>query len=685
MEPRNAGAGPPSCWSRLAEVEITDNWINKPINSLDSIFRAWMPQTAAGHDQRLSVIKAIAKSFPDVAWRLCVHQFSFGHEIGHYSHKPRWRADGFGFGEPFATRGPVIKFQRAMVEMALAWQPQTLKTLGDLVECLHGLPGEDQVRIWELVKAWAATASDTEKAALREMIRVSTFSFIAIKRAERRGKRSAVSAEARAALNFLEPRDLFTRHEWLFKKPWMDASFDDIHGNEAPDFNRQEKQIEEQRAAALREVLADKGVVGFLELASRGEAGGQIGWLSAKGVLSDKQMVELIKAGLARSRAIETDALSAKNVVHGALGAMDAPERERVIRAALTGADDVDRADLLKLAPFGALTWNLADELGEDGRATYWRDVVPNWLMDESDSSDAVRRLLAARRPRAAFASIWHHPERIPDRLLYELLEEIARGGGTEREHEYRLNPHDVQQTLKLIGQSPNFTLDQKAGLEFAYFEALTGPGHGHAIPNLERHIELHPDFFVQALVWTFKRRHGGEDPMEYTVPADRREGLASRGYSLLEHITRIPGHNDLGVLEKDRLARWVDAVRTAAANLDRTGSADHCIGKLFSHASPGEDGVWPCEVVRDVMEDVAAEEMMKGAQIARYNARGAHFRGEGGGEERVIASQYRAWGDALQFTHPFVSSRLLMSLVSMYEQDANREDTEAGIRLRLR
>ncbi|WP_316679649.1 hypothetical protein, partial [Ralstonia chuxiongensis] len=37
--------------ARLASIEINDNWVNKPINPLESIFRAWMPQTAAGPDR----------------------------------------------------------------------------------------------------------------------------------------------------------------------------------------------------------------------------------------------------------------------------------------------------------------------------------------------------------------------------------------------------------------------------------------------------------------------------------------------------------------------------------------------------------------------------------------------------------------------------------------------------------
>jgi len=49
------------------------------------------------------------------------------------------------------------------------------------------------------------------------------------------------------------------------------------------------------------------------------------------------------------------------------------------------------------------------------------------------------------------------------------------------------------------------------------------------------------------------------------------------------------------------------------------------------------------------------------------------------------LADKYRKWGESLRFSHPFVSSKLLMELAKTYEREASREDTEAGIRRRLR
>jgi hypothetical protein len=272
--------------------------------------------------------------------------------------------------------------------------------------------------------------------------------------------------------------------------------------------------------------------------------------------------------------------------------------------------------------------------------------------------------------------------------VLFRLLSAMATGGN-EKAGEYMLEHYDVERAFKHLNASPLLTLDQKAGLEFAFLEVLARPwdsrADGYGIPNLERYIEAHPEVFVQAITWAYKRKDGGTDPDEFKVPEDRVKDMAARGYKLLEAIKRIPGHDDLGELQADRLAKWIATVRQASAQLSRAEIADLSIGKVLANAPVGEDGVWPCESVRQMMEDVQSESIMKGAHTGVYNSRGVHGRGEGGDQERELAEKYRTWGQALQVSHPYVSSKLLMELARTYEHEANLEDTEAGISRRLR
>ena len=676
--------------ARLAQIEINDNWINKPINSLESIFRAWMPQTAASHEARADLMKKLAVKFPDVIWKVCIAQFGTYHGVGSYSHKPRWRPDGYGFGEPFPTWEPILKFKHEMVEMTLNWKEQTLGTLSDLVERLHELDDAYEARVWMLIEAWAKNASDADKAALREKIRVSTLSRRAALRTKKNKKMTDSKSKAKAAYASLEPSDVLNKHAWLFRDTWVEESADEIEDIEKIDFKKRQESIEKMRVDAVREIFDQRGISGILELAERGKASWQIGVLSSKELLSETALLDLLRLAF---RSILENAASVhalKNIIAGALLAITADKRERVLEAISMDLSEEETARLLVLSPFDKSTWKLVDALGEAPRGKYWADVMPDWIhRPDAENNDGVERLLKAGRPRAAFSCVRYHPKKLDTQVLFRLLSEMAKGGSNDRPGEYLLEHYNVEQAFKHLNVSPALTLDEKAGLEFAFIDVLARPwderADSYGIPNLERYIEAHPELFVQAIVWTYKRKDGEADPLEFQMPPERTKDMAERGYKLLESIKSIPGHDDLGELKADRLGKWVATVRRSCAELSRTNIADSCIGNLLAHASVGNDGVWPCEPVRDVMEEVQSEKMMRGAHTGVFNSRGVHFRGEGGDEERELAEKYRRWGQALQLSHPFVASNLLMELAKMYDWEASREDTEAGVRRRLR
>ena len=263
MEPRDTAARRFSS-SEVAEVEITDNWINKPTHSLGAIFRAWMPQTAAGHEARVDLMKRLVEKFPDIAWKLCVAQFGNNHQVGDYSHKPRWRPDGYGFGEPFPTWEPTIQFMREMVKIALSWKDHSLSKLCDLVDRLPDLTDADQIRVWALIEDWAKTrASDTDKAAMREKIRVSTLSRRVTLRAKKERVRSLASA-GKAAYSSLEPSDLLNKYAWLFKDGWVEDLADELEDIEKIDFHKRDENVQNLRIEALRDVWKQRGADGIL-------------------------------------------------------------------------------------------------------------------------------------------------------------------------------------------------------------------------------------------------------------------------------------------------------------------------------------------------------------------------------------------------------------------------------------
>ncbi len=677
-----------SILARLAQVQINDNWVNKPTNSLESIFRAWMPQTAASHEQRVELMKALAEKFPEVAWKICVAQFGTHHQIGHYNHKPRWRPDGHGFGEPFPTWGPVLNFVGEMVEMALTWKDHSLSKLTDLIERLHDLSPADQDRVWALVEEWARSkASDADKAAMREKVRTATLSRRAAVRAKNNANATAVVTAGKAVYAALEPSDLLHKHLWLFRSGWVEESADEIRGIAQIDYEKRNERIQNLRIDALREVFSQRGLDGILELSRRGKASWVVGTLATNAVRCEDELRELLRLALMPILAGEGEVHSHKSLISGALHAISDPkQREAVLENIGKELSDEGMVQLLLLAPFCKSSWSLVDGLSINAQAKYWREVAPDWIgAANPESLEGVERLLKAGRPRAAFSCIRLELSKVDPQVLFRLLSEMAKVGN-DQPGQYMLEQYYVVETFKCLDRSPTLTMDQKAGLEFAYIDALAPHGEkaDYGIPNLERYVEANPNFFVHAIAWTYKRTDGAPDPVEFQVPSERVVDMAERGYKLIEAIERIPGRNLVDELEAQHLARWIETVRQSCAEQARGDVADMCLGKLLSRSPIGKDGVWPCEPVRDVMEEIQSESMMGGARTEAYNSRGVHWRAEGGNQERELAVKYLNWGLALQISHPFVASKLLMAMADTYDRDASREDTEAGLRRRM-
>jgi hypothetical protein len=671
--------------AQLSEVEISDNWTNKPINSLLSIFRVWMPQTAANPLQRLEVLKMLIQRFPDVAWAISIKQFDFNGDTGTYSHKPKWRSDGYGYGEPYTTREPVLAFLRETLKLILNWQNYSRSQICDLIERLQSFDDQAQVDVWGLVREWATKlATDADKAVLREKVRVTVLS----RRGRLRSKKEdykRIKKAAEAAYEALEPIDLLNRHEWLFREGWVEESRDEIDA-EAIDFRKREQRVSTLRTEALREVLDQRGFSGVFDLAHRGRASSQIGAILTQYLLDPNELRDLLIS--ASGQMLGDEAWPIRNLAAGCLHSVqDDERRDSILNDLRKAVGEKEFVQLLLASPFRNSTWRHVDHLNPSVQKSYWSEVEPQWIFEsDTENNDAVRRLLAFHRPRAAFACLRLSPEKVEPLLLFRTLTEMGRDD-RDKPGRYQFDNYSLVKVFKLVDLCPDFSLEEKAGLEFAYLEVLNrswGTDKAHGVPNLERYVEKNPEQYVQAIVWSYKRSSGGEDPADYKVPTGRESEFAMRGHALLDTIFRLPGRDEHGSLKQDRLLEWLKTVRASCGRLDRAEIGDIVIGKLLANSPVGDDGVWPCESVRQVMEDIQSENISRGARTGKYNLRGAHFRGEGGSDERKLANAFRAWADALQYSHPFVASSLLMQLVKTYEHEAGMHDAEAGIRRRL-
>lgn len=659
--------------AQLSLQKIDDNWMNKPVASLQAIFRSWMPQTAASVEQRGKALERLINRFPNVVWEICNEQIKPGSRFGHSSYRPRWRSDASGAGQ-VVTRKEIFDFTRKALDILIVWPSHDEKTLGDLVKSIQGMPQEDEIKVWNLIDKWSQNAGEAAKGALRERIRRFAFT----RHGYHRELGEATRDRARETYDRLQPDDPVIRHSWLFAEQWVQESIDEIEEDDF-DHRKREERIDKLRREAMTEIWTERGCDGVRELLVSSGAAGTVGRYLASCTTIVKAQVEFIRYCLS----FEGDLRSkAEWCLQGFLWAIGDDSRAVVLQTAAKGLSIEEHTRLFVCAPFQASTWRFLDGFGKDIRAGYWKQVFPSWSQHTpADLTELIDRLLEARRPRAAFHAVHLDFKDIETSRLKRLLRDVATVNAEPTGH-FKLDRYYISDALDSLDGRAGVTLNEMAQLEFLFIHVLDDSKHG--IPNLETQISQSPLLFVQALAFAYKRSDEGEDPPEWRIEnPEQRAAIASSAYDLLRQVKKIPGTEN-GRIDAIALSSWIAEVRRLCREYGRADIGDHYIGQLLAKAPEGENGIWPCEAVCEAMEGIASSEIGRGFHLGVYNSRGAHWRGEGGEQERELAAKYRAWAERLHFEYSYVGG-VLEGIAASYEREAGREDSEAKIRKRLR
>ena len=127
--------------AQLCYRKIDDNWTNKPWNSLHSLFRCWMPETAASIEQRINALEGLVSRHPEIGWSVALDlaRVPRGRQSASPNCRPRWRGDPSSAGRPI-TLEECDRMIRRSRDICLSWPMHDERTLGDLVVG-HRRPG----------------------------------------------------------------------------------------------------------------------------------------------------------------------------------------------------------------------------------------------------------------------------------------------------------------------------------------------------------------------------------------------------------------------------------------------------------------------------------------------------------------------------------------------------------------
>ena len=271
----------------------------------------------------------------------------------------------------------------------------------------------------------------------------------------------------------------------------------------------------------------------------------------------------------------------------------------------------------------------------------------------------------------------------IPSALLLKLLDDAPSHAVSDEWFPPAVNSigHNVEDLLDAL-ERHSVEPSALAALEWKWMPALE---HGQrGLKALQQLLSVDPSVFVEILKLLFRAE--GQEPHDET--SDDERSRAEQAFRLLEDWRVVPGsigtkppkpyRGDIGFAEgkvdKNGLFGWVRKAQDLAEVAKRRGVCDFEIGKVLAHSPQDPDSSWPCEAVRDLIEDMENDELERGLAVGIYNRRGAFFRDKGGKQERALAFKFHQCGERVRTRWPR-TARVLRQIAESYEREAKMFD----------
>ncbi|WP_267422387.1 MULTISPECIES: helix-turn-helix domain-containing protein [unclassified Curtobacterium] len=637
--------------AKLSMLDPGGRLSNRPSASLQNLTRAIFPYGGGGVDDKIGIISRVIDFAPEIGWSLVLSGLPSMRAVGLVPHRPSYR--DWGPKRNSVTYEEVHRYSQALVKIAVSAAGDTPERWTQLVSKVDRLPqggreivlrtlqGVIESSGWSSENRYAVWEALTKEISRHEDYADADWALDA-------DGLGLLKSVADRLASPEDPRRLARIFDWRPSVPGRRLGREGYRERLA---DMQREAVEELIAFSPVELEAFMSSVPVPRLV--GQAMADFGDLPATRVLDwlSREEVHLVEAAssFARSRMLTNG--------ESWLGG--------VFR-------DIPRVplSLMNAVPFERRFWQVVDELDQDYQVEYWSHVS-HYEVPLGERDEAVQLLLEHKRPWAAVhlvAALLEEHSTFDNSITLSVLEALLHFPGP---------PEDAQMTGYSVATILNHleaVLPEEPSLpslEFALFNLL--PDHRPS-SALYRRLNSDPDEFVALMKGVF--RGDGEQKRDRTA---KESAFGTLAFSILHEWRGLPGSKRDGSIDAEHLTAWVQAARSALSDAGRAAIGDEQIGQILSVSPVGEDGIWPAEPVRDLIESLVSIRIETGLHVGRTNQRGFTSRAvyDGGDQERELERNYRDSAAALAVRWPRTAS-VLRGIAEGYLREAKMHDLEA-------
>ena len=640
--------------ARLSNLEVDIKISNTPFNTLKIMFLGWINYSCINYEDKKMILKnSLCKRFPDLSWKLLIELLPHHNSYTTGIIRPKYKnwGDNWSKEVDYKERQEYYQSISEFILESIGDNPQRWKEIYMKIESFS----EEWVS--KFIKVFVS--KDKNLFTNDDRLIISTELRNRIYR-NRKYCNSDWALPEETILNlekafkFIEPDILIDKYVYLFNSGGvliLNPIPYDSGENFSRDYSEKERVVEKLRKEAVMQILEGEGIDSLTNFIKKVGNPRPIG-----------RILSLIDSGMYIKTILEWTESQNNNLILCSEGYISRMEFKEEI---LEGLSDSQISKILSFLPFNAGTFEILKRQSNTIQGLYWNQVVPYLILNENDK-DCIDWVLGQLYENGQYLKgiclfsnmierVKEKTIKIDHEVLYSMLCNVNKKLGT-------MDCYYIEKSINYL-REVKFDKDKILSLEWLYI-ALE-----EIKPSYwENEVIKNPEVLVDLISFIYKRS------LDDKLTEDQIQNRTKGAMDLLEKISIFSQPES--VRESGYLKKWADGVLKSAEEKDLVEECKVYLGELLAKAPLGTDGVFPCEEVREVLEDISNEKADRAFIIAKQNLRGVFTKSsdEGGSQEHKLAKKYIEDAEKIKFLYPNVS-RILKSLGDSYKWQGENED----------
>jgi hypothetical protein len=641
----------------LASHDPGGQWVNRPANSLKTIFLPWLPQTIASFEKRKSAIRTLQKEIPEIAWNLLLHLLPSQHQMSSGSRKPAWREtipEGWSKEVSQQEYWDQVLFYADMTYDAAKGN---ISKLVELIGYLDNLPEPTFEKLLAHLRSEEITGKPEEE---RFLLWTKLVDFVS-KHKRHADAKWVLSPDlveniekVAACLAPQNPGNLYRR---LFSQ--RDFDLYEEKGN----WKEQQEKLGERRNHAIQEILATDGLGAVIEFAKSVESSYRVGF--SLGFMANAAADSLMLPDL-----LNRDNKKLMEFVGSFVwGRYQHMGWKWVDQLPISGWTRAQTGQFFTYLPFIDATWRRVEQRLGTAEIEYWKNTSVNpYQTEEADLNFAIDKLIEHGRPNEAISclSAMLNEKKIvdQDRAAKALLAAVSSPASSRS-----LDAYEAIEIIKALQEDPKTNPDDLFRIEWAYLPLLDE--HRGASPKLlEQRLASDPNFFCEAIRLIYRSKKEDKSVKE---PTEQQQAIATNAYSLLDKWRTPPGIESDGSFSGVLFNQWLGAVKEACLKSGHLDVALIHVGNVLIHCPQDPDGLWIHHAAATALNAKDAEKMRNGFRASIFNSRGVHWVDPTAKPERELAAKYRQQGSEVENCGYQRLAATLREVADSYDREVER------------